>query len=102
MDVDGYPEKEEFDILDNLDIDNVVNSFSALLKLFRACGSGSGKMYTYRSDVTRKDEWALDLHTGGWSGCETLIDYLQQKCFIFWTMYWYSETRGGHYTFKAR
>jgi len=40
----------------------------------------------------------LELHTGGWSGNEEIISYLQKT--IFWMLYWDSTHRGGHYYFK--
>lgn len=41
----------------------------------------------------------LQLHTGGWSGNEDIINALQQN-FVFWSMYWVKHIRGGHYFFK--
>jgi hypothetical protein len=41
----------------------------------------------------------LYLSTGGWSGNESIIGSLH-KNFIFWSMYWYKEQRGGHYWFE--
>lgn len=42
----------------------------------------------------------LTLHTGGWSGNESTIAALQDNG--FWTLYWDTSSRGGHYTFKIR
>jgi hypothetical protein len=41
----------------------------------------------------------LELHTGGWSGNEDIIDALRNN-FLFWHMYWYSHRRGGHFVFN--
>ena len=41
----------------------------------------------------------LELHTGGWSGNESIIDALQ-KNWEFWMMYWMKTYRGGHYYFR--
>jgi len=41
----------------------------------------------------------LELHTGGWSGNEELIDALQMTK-GFWGFCWLKSTRGGHYYFK--
>ena len=40
----------------------------------------------------------LELHTGGWSGNEETISVLQRT--FFWTFYWVSSRRGGHYYFE--
>lgn len=43
----------------------------------------------------------LELHTGGWSGNESIIEALQSN-FMFWSMYWERSHRGGHYWFRIR
>jgi len=40
----------------------------------------------------------LELHTGGWSGNEQIIDVLSQT--LFWKMYWRKSEAGGHHYFK--
>ena len=39
----------------------------------------------------------VELHTGGWSDNECLIQWLQMT--MFWVMSWQKTTRGGHYYF---
>jgi len=41
----------------------------------------------------------LELHTGGWSGNEDIIEALHRN-FLFWSMYWWNSRRGGHYIFR--
>lgn len=41
----------------------------------------------------------LELHTGGWSGNEDIIEALQ-KHKLFWMMWWWKTERGGHYYFE--
>lgn len=41
----------------------------------------------------------LELHTGGWSGNESIIGALKDNP-IFWVVCWMKSTRGGHYWFK--
>ena len=40
----------------------------------------------------------LEIHTGGWSNNETLVNQLKDS--MFWTFFWYESRRGGHYIFK--
>ena len=42
----------------------------------------------------------LELHTGGWSGNEAIIEVLENT--LFWTMCWQKSLRGGHYYFEIR
>lgn len=37
--------------------------------------------------------------TQGWSGCEDLIDAMQDNIAL-WAFYWFQSTRGGHYRFR--
>ena len=53
-------------------------------------------------------EWNLEtgclqLSTGGWSGCESVIAALKETPFpSFWALFWYQSRAGGHYWFKVR
>ena len=46
-----------------------------------------------------KETRILKLSTGGWSGCESVIKALQDNE-VFWMLFWYSTTCGGHYEFR--
>ena len=39
----------------------------------------------------------VELHTGGWSGNEEIIHWLQTT--MFWAFNWQKTVRGGHYYF---
>jgi hypothetical protein len=50
-----------------------------------------------------KETGCLQLSTGGWSGCESVIAALKATPFpSFWTLYWYQSRVGGHFWFKVR
>ncbi len=49
--------------------------------------------------LTGKRILKLELHTGGWSGNEKIIEALANNT-MFWTMYWEKSVRGGHYYFR--
>ena len=46
-----------------------------------------------------KKRGTLQLSTGGWSGCESVIGALQKNS-LFWMLYWYQSRAGGHYWFR--
>jgi hypothetical protein len=41
----------------------------------------------------------LELHTGGWSGNEDIINSLE-KNWLFWSLTWVKSEKGGHHYFK--
>jgi len=43
----------------------------------------------------------LELHTGGWSGNEEILQSLK-KNYLFWGMYWEKSIKGGHHYFKIK
>jgi hypothetical protein len=45
-------------------------------------------------------KWTLELHTGGWSGNESIINIVQAS--FFWFMFWQKSERGGHYYFEGK
>ena len=50
-----------------------------------------------------KETGCLQLSTGGWSGCESVIAALKATPFpSFWTLYWYQSRAGGHHWFEVR
>ena len=48
--------------------------------------------------LSHGDPATLELHTGGWSGNEDIIDKLSDT--LFWMICWESTRRGGHYYFE--
>ena len=46
----------------------------------------------------RKGKIYLQLHTGGWSGNEEIINLLHGT--MFWHLWWIKTIRGGHYYFE--
>jgi len=50
-------------------------------------------------ELRGKNVLVLDLHTGGWSGNESIIEALKRN-FIFWAVSWVRSEKGGYYRFK--
>lgn len=50
------------------------------------------------SDYANRNDDKFELHTGGWSGNEEIVDALMGT--MFWMMCWESSRRGGHYYFE--
>lgn len=59
------------------------------------------RLYRGRQHLFRKACMKLELHTGGWSGNESVIGALMRN-YLFWSMSWRKSTAGGHYWFEIR
>jgi len=91
MDADGYPTQEELDEIENYDI--LKNGIDGLLDLIHSLW-----IFPNYYIIKGKKDRKLELHTGGWSGNESIIDALMKNT-LFWPMYWEKSVRGGHYYF---
>jgi hypothetical protein len=54
-----------------------------------------------RDHLRRRACMKLELHTGGWSGNESVICALRRN-YLFWSMFWRKTYAGGHYYFEIR
>ena len=98
IDSDGYPTEETLKRIASFDPlkDNVYDFVEYL------CDNWVNG-YPARWD---KKHGTLQLSTGGWSGCESVIAALKRGNGVlpgiswFWVMYWYQSRAGGHYWFK--
>jgi len=86
LDANGYPSDETLN-----EIASYRGDWDALLEHIRPLIDGRGWI--------RRDGCKWELATGGWSGCESVIEALQRNR-IFWGECWYSSRRGGLYEFK--
>lgn len=58
------------------------------------------ELWSYPDYFKRECE-VLELHTGGWSGNESVIEALE-KNLMFYALFWQKSERGGHYYFTVR
>lgn len=54
-----------------------------------------------RSNWDRKKCVKVEMHTGGWSGNEDIIESLKKSKSLFWFCYWQKSLRGGHFYFEV-
>lgn len=97
MDEDGYPTDDELVYIRNWPWNDIKSLFEFIRErwMYADCG--------YLHEEESENEFHemcrfYFLHTGGWSGNESLIDALQENTMV-WSITWYSSTRGGHYQF---
>lgn len=78
------------------------------IKKFDLTKSRVSELLDYIEPIWEYGDWGfhrakhrLELHTGGWSGNEDIIDALRHN-FLFWAMFWWNSRRGGHYIFNDK
>jgi hypothetical protein len=84
---DGYPEEEELKTIREWPAEDFYGLISYLENRWR------WPEYIAISGNT------AETHTGGWSGHEEMLGALREN-HLWWTKYWYSSVRGGHYVFR--
>ena len=89
LDDDGYPTDQTL-----TNIENWGDSPKKLMESISSLFIPYGKCELQADDKT----WIVV--TGGWSGCETVIRSLR-KNWVFWTLSWELERRGGLYEFET-
>lgn len=90
MDADGYPDDDDLQKIKDW---NIAQDPVGLIEFLRS-------IWWMPSWGFKKTRHKLELHTGGWSGNESIIEVLQGT--PFWYIYWESSRRGGHYYFDDR
>jgi len=86
-----YPTLEELDTIEEWDF----KDFDGLANYIGDLWHHKDWGYSYEGKSTKR----LQLHTGGWSGNESIIDALQKNG-MFWGLTWQKSVRGGHFWFK--
>lgn len=93
LDKDGYPTEEEL---------KTIRKWTILKPVL--------DLIEYIREIWWQPEWGfklkgkkvitLELHTGGWSGNEDIVNALSQS--MFWHLYWEKSCRGGHHYFTIK
>jgi hypothetical protein len=90
---DGYPDENDIAWLKAvLSHSDFMRGAQALTELLFETGYAHCKWRGRPSNVT-----GLEVATGGWSGCEEIIDAASGT--VWWTIFWQSTHRGGLHVF---
>jgi len=89
-----YPSQKDLKYIKNYDL--VKNGIVGLVDFI--CDNWHYGDWGYKKRLTSKTLW-LQLHTGGWSGNESIIGAMMENR-VFWMFGWQKSLRGGHYWFK--
>jgi len=101
VDYDGYPTDTDIDVIQNWNpLEKDPHELMALV----------GRLWYY-ADWGWSEEEVLDdsvyghvinynISTAGWSGNESLIGAIKNNKHFFWSLYWESSRRGGHYVIQ--
>jgi hypothetical protein len=83
-----YPTDEQLEIIRTWD----ANDLHGLMQYIKS------DVWHWPDYIFEREDGLWELHTGGWSGNESVIIALQDNQ-IFWTLYWLQSRTGGHYWF---
>jgi hypothetical protein len=99
VDDDGYPIEIELKEIETFDIEKqpIEHLLDLLEKIWWA--SEWGFKREIGKNILDSPCIKLELHTGGWSGNEDIIEALK-KTKMFWFLFWQKSERGGHYYFE--
>lgn len=94
IDENGYPTEELLEKISKLNpFEHDIGGIIEFLEVNWMNGNG----YYFRYD---EEKGCLEMGTGGWSGCESMIHALQKSA--FWVLYWYQTRCGGHHWFRIK
>lgn len=102
FDDDGYPTEEFFEWVEDYDVltKDVHDLLAEIKDLWAYADSGYWTSTSYRDSFGDRLGTEYRLSTAGWSGNEDIIMALERNT-MFWTLYWQSSRRGGHYSFRV-
>lgn len=99
MTEDNYPEAHELEQIKKWDFKDFTNLLNFIQDIWAYADMGYFKRRWTKDKWSGKPILEVELHTGGWSGNEDIINaLLENKHF---SMCWYSKwEKGGHYYFE--
>ena len=95
-----YPTDEQLQVIKDWDYKQGFKSLIEYIESLWWTPDWGFKLYKGRGHFPKSRVFKLQLHTGGWSGNESIINNLQQNS--FWRLCFYKEIVGGHYWFEIR
>ena len=93
-----YPTDEQLETIKNLDYNLGFKSLIDYVETIWWKPDWGFKVYKGRDRLMKRRVTKLQLHTGGWSGNESIIGALQHNL-MFWSLCFYKEIVGGHFWF---
>lgn len=94
MDSNGYPTNRELATLKRFKFQRWQDVLD-MLEHIRELWNWNDTAFVLKGKTVLR----LELHTYGWSGNESIVEALMDNP-MFWSLFWQSSRRGGHYTFK--
>jgi hypothetical protein len=88
-----YPTFKELDVIKKL---AALNTITPLIEMFKEIWWNADTACEFEMEGNK---WTLELHTGGWSGNEDIIEALAGS--MFWFLFWQKSERGGHFYFAG-
>lgn len=99
VDEDGYPTADALWCVMHWPWDDSAGWFEFIKSIWWMADWGWREGQT--EDPIYGKVWQYRISTGGWSGCESIIETMQ-KNHVLWHMTWAQSRRGGHYIFEKK
>jgi hypothetical protein len=96
-----YPRESELEQIKNWDFKLGYKSMFEFIEGIWHIPDWGFRVYRTTDHLWDKKVTGVELHTGGWSGNESIIYALQQN-FLFYSQCFHRSRRGGHYWFQIR
>jgi len=96
-----YPTEKQLETIRNWNFEKGFKSLAKYVESLWWTPSWGFKLSRGKTHLFSYQVIKLQLHTGGWSGNESIISALQQNL-MFWSLCFYMEITGGHYWFDIR
>ncbi len=96
---DEYPRDDELNKIENWNWEAGFKSLIEFIQNLWWQPDWGFNLREGRDHIFRKKCMKLELHTGGWSGNEDIINSLKRN-YMFWSMCWRKSMAGGHYGFE--
>jgi len=102
MDSEGYPEESELKLIQEWDWQDIFGLIDFIEERWAYGHWGFKKEWGHdRMKLHKMPVLLLELHTGGWSGNESIINSLLENRMAVIVLGYYQWNTGGHYRFQC-
>jgi len=103
LDKNGYPTKKALETISKWTVKD--NSIKEFIEFLQDIWNWGDQMLTVKKGFSerqfKRSVMKIEMHTGGWSGNESIIEAIEKQEYGLFFSYWKKTERGGHYYFEV-